>query len=325
MAVHQRKPGNKKKNSDVKESIKDNNKQKRNTIADENNESFSSKIPWRKVATRFLLSLMMIVAVYWTSKKENYHVFASQKDKLQLTTAEVSCSASYKKDISRFKDCIPKHCGRLVTDIVVSPEEAAHLLRLSKKGLAFGGSSGGASILDLHSGALSYDSSFINVYEKLKAHGKNNVFTQDDFKVYSNVRNKIQQIIAYNFGIPVTKIYLTHPTFFSEMTTRTAKTKHDEYWHVHVDKETYPSFHYTSLLYLNDYGIDFSGGRFIFVNDGKNMTVEPRIGRVSAFTSGAENPHYVERVSSGTRYALTVSFTCDPKLAIADPTIMKFQ
>ncbi|KAF8766576.1 2-oxoglutarate and iron-dependent oxygenase like protein [Argiope bruennichi] len=196
MAVHQRKPGNKKKNSDVKESIKDNNKQKRNTPADENNESFSSKIPWRKVATRFLLSLMMIVAVYWTSKKENYHVFASQKDKLQLTTAEVSCSASYKKDISRFKDCIPKHCGRLVTDIVVSPEEAAHLLRLSKKGLAFGGSSGGASILDLHSGALSYDSSFINVYEKLKAHGKNNVFTQDDFKVYSNVRNKIQQIIA---------------------------------------------------------------------------------------------------------------------------------
>lgn len=46
-------------------------------------------------------------------------------------------------------------------------------------------------------------------------------------------------------------------------------------------------------------------------------------GRVSAFTSGAENPHYVERVSSGRRYALTVSFTCDPKFAIKDPSRKK--
>lgn len=28
-----------------------------------------------------------------------------------------------------FADCAPKQCGRFVTDLVVSPEEAAHLLR----------------------------------------------------------------------------------------------------------------------------------------------------------------------------------------------------
>lgn len=44
-------------------------------------------------------------------------------------------------------------------------------------------------------------------------------------------------------------------------------------------------------------------------------------GRVSTFTSGGENVHYVEKVTSGTRYALTVSFTCDKKQAITDPTI----
>lgn len=44
-------------------------------------------------------------------------------------------------------------------------------------------------------------------------------------------------------------------------------------------QETYPSFHYTALLYLSDYGTDFTGGRFFFVSDGKNMTVEPRIGK----------------------------------------------
>lgn len=50
----------------------------------------------------------------------------------------------------------------------------------------------------------------------------------------------------------------------------------------------------------------------------KNTTVEPRIGRVLMFTSGSENPHAVERVMEGTRFAITVSFTCDAKLAIDD-------
>jgi hypothetical protein len=42
-------------------------------------------------------------------------------------------------------------------------------------------------------------------------------------------------------------------------------------------------------------------------------------GRVSMFTSGSENRHMVERVTSGERYALTVSFTCDTASAISDP------
>lgn len=87
-------------------------------------------------------------------------------------------------------------------------------------------------------------------------------------------------------------------------------------------QETYESFHYTSLVYLNDYGKDFEGGRFYFLDDieesTKNTTVEPRVGRVLMFTSGSENPHAVERVIKGTRYAITVSFTCDQKLAISD-------
>lgn len=39
------------------------------------------------------------------------------------------------------------------------------------------------------------------------------------------------------------------------------------------------------------------------------------------FTSGKENLHHIEPVKSGVRYALTVSFTCDKKFAITDPTI----
>lgn len=39
------------------------------------------------------------------------------------------------------------------------------------------------------------------------------------------------------------------------------------------------------------------------------------------FTSGAENLHYVEKVTQGTRFALTIAFTCDEKHAIPDPLV----
>lgn len=75
---------------------------------------------------------------------------------------------------------------------------------------------------------------------------------------------------------------------------------------------------------MSDYNRDFEGGRFLFIDQNSvNTTVEPRKGRVSIFTSGAENLHAVEKVTSGTRYALTVSFTCDEKFAIDVPTLEK--
>lgn len=113
---------------------------------------------------------------------------------------------------------------------------------------------------------------------------------------------------------------------------------------------TYGSFDYTSLLYLSDYLTDFGGGRFVFMEDGANRTVEPRAGRgcpgkdgsgeqtppvpllwvthrsflpgrVSFFTSGSENLHRVEKVHWGTRYAITIAFTCNPDHGISDPAL----
>lgn len=94
------------------------------------------------------------------------------------------------------------------------------------------------------------------------------------------MKTKIQHAVAHNFGVDIDKIYLTKPTFFSRITNKPAITAHDEYWHPHVDKETYESFHYTSLLYLNDYEKNFEGGRFIFIDKNNvNTTIEPRKGK----------------------------------------------
>ena len=58
-----------------------------------------------------------------------------------------------------------------------------------------------------------------------------------------------------------------------------------------------------------------------FINREQNKTVEPKLARLSMFTSGSENLHRVEKVSTGTRYAITISFTCDPDKAISDPQL----
>lgn len=231
----------------------------------------------------------------------------------------VPCSEDY-ENYKRYPGCTPQKCGRAVTDGVVTREEAHILRRLAERGLALAGSEGGASILDLHSGALSMGQQFVNIYRYF-GDDVGDVFTKEDFQLYRDVRGRIQAIIAETFDLDPTSMYLTKPTFFSRINGTVAKTLHDEYWHPHIDKLTYGSFDYTSLLYLSDYGSEFTGGRFVFMDQNGNRTVEPRAGRVSFFSSGSENLHRVEKVTWGTRYAITVSFTCDPEHAIADPAL----
>ncbi|XP_033467104.1 2-oxoglutarate and iron-dependent oxygenase domain-containing protein 3 [Epinephelus lanceolatus] len=238
---------------------------------------------------------------------------------LQPRVFTIQCSDDY-DNYKRYPGCTPQKCGRAVTDSVVTREEAQVLRRLAERGMALAGSEGGASILDLHSGALSMGKQFVNIYRYF-GDQIGDVFTQEDFQLYRNVRGRIQTAIAETFGLDPSLMYLTKPTFFSRINSTAAKTQHDEYWHPHIDKVTYGSFDYTSLLYLSDYGSDFTGGRFIFMDQNGNRTVEPRAGRVSFFSSGSENLHRVEKVTWGTRFAITVSFTCDPAHAISDPAM----
>ncbi|XP_043288052.1 2-oxoglutarate and iron-dependent oxygenase domain-containing protein 3-like isoform X2 [Venturia canescens] len=244
--------------------------------------------PYQKVWSRSVLILCVLAVVWYNSKRGKEIFLAKQKEVLVDRAQRVECAPEYKTELDKFPGCVPERCGRVVNDKLVSSTETDVLLKIAAAGMNLGGSDGGASILDLHSGALSKGTGFINIYNHPRA---NKIFSNADFAIY-------------------------------KMTNAPAKTVHDEYWLPHVDKVTYQHFHYTSLLYLNDHGRDFEGGRLIFIDDNNVTTsIEPRKGRVTMFTSGAENLHAVERVTSGTRYALTVSFTCDPIAAISDPKL----
>jgi hypothetical protein len=68
-----------------------------------------------------------------------------------------------------------------VSDKLVSGSEADALLSIAKRGMALGGSQGGATILDLHSGALSQGKKFVNIYH---LNGAKDVFKKTDFTFY---------------------------------------------------------------------------------------------------------------------------------------------
>ena len=54
-----------------------------------------------------------------------------------------------------------------------------------------------------------------------------------------NVNAAVPVVVEEQFQIGAGMVHLTSPTFFSEISDRKARTEHDEYWHLHVDKVTY--------------------------------------------------------------------------------------
>ncbi|XP_068007515.1 2-oxoglutarate and iron-dependent oxygenase domain-containing protein 3 isoform X2 [Melanerpes formicivorus] len=198
---------------------------------------------WLKaVFTVFVLSSLAIGGLlswsYLSAEDGVTEVLAHHSENLQNKFIEIPCSEDYDNQ-KRFEGCTPRKCGRGVTDAVITKEEAERIRRIAERGLSLGGSNGGASILDLHSGALSLGKHFVNLYRYFGDRIQD-IFTEEDFALYRDVRQRIQHKIAQAFGINSASMYLTEPTFFSRINNTEAKTTHDEYWHPHVDKAEFP-------------------------------------------------------------------------------------
>lgn len=203
-----------------------------------------------------MLILGVLLIVWYNSRRGKEVSFARQKDILLSRTQNLDCANDYKAEMATYPGCMPEKCGRVVTDKLVSNTETDVLLKIALNGMNLGGSDGGATILDLHSGALSKGKKFIDVYSLEQAA---KIFNPADFAIYKQVlvglmiiliiygtdfylfnyrvvKTKIQHAVAHHFGVDADKIYLTKPTFFSRITNVSAKTTHDEYWHPHIDK-----------------------------------------------------------------------------------------
>ncbi|KAG8458632.1 hypothetical protein KFE25_008429 [Diacronema lutheri] len=91
------------------------------------------------------------------------------------------------------------------------------------------------------------------------------------------------------------------------------------YWRPHIDQVSVRSYDFSALLYLSAHGADFGGGRLVLHDADAERVVLPRVGRLVLFPSGAESVHAVERVTSGTRFALTMWFTKSARDQQPDP------
>lgn len=284
--------------------------------------SFLCQLFWGSINSIPIVLMMAFCAhiLYKDYEARNFNFWSKHKHWGSIFPhdmyAEVKChDPDYVQDRKQFPTCAPKHCARLFNDYILTDEETDMLLNIAKRGFTYGESDGGASIFEVYSGIVSKGKLFANVQSILRKKGINSFLSEQEIKGFNNVKDKIVQLIESKFGIK--NVYLTKPVFFSKMTNKNASTIHDEYWHKHVDKQQFEGFHYTALVYLNTHQVDYFGGRFVWI-DANNLTEthEPRKGRVSVFSSGTENRHYVEKVLSGTRYAMTIPFTCDIKQTI---------
>ena len=189
-------------------------------------------------------------------------------------------------------------------------------------------------VFELSTGAVTFGQQFIDIF---KAQGKlrpADRFEPEELRLVKSVVQRIKKAIQAVFG--TSTAMLVQPTFFARIEgaaaaavspntkNQTDQTKgraawaqrtRDQYWEAHVDRETYKHFDYSTLLYLSEAGKDFQGGNLVFMDGFRRQIVHPKVGRLVMFTSGGENIHLVEPVTSGQRYVMTISFTCHEKVA----------
>ncbi|GAB5358511.1 hypothetical protein AAMO2058_000464500 [Amorphochlora amoebiformis] len=229
---------------------------------------------------------------------------------LDLSATIVECdSSSYEP---RVPGCSPSYCFRESVPNFATESEVECLLQLAEEGISIGGGgSGPVSVFDTASGASSKGKEFISAFQVLKATGRS--LNKTRTAVFQSVVDRVGTYIRKKMGL--TNLYPASPTFFSRIEGGVEPGQlNDQYWHKHVDTRQYGSFIYTTLLYLNTNHKHYKGGEFLFM-DGSGTLLRPQAGMLLVFTSGEENPHKISKVTEGTRYAVTISWTCDERQA----------
>ncbi|ETV71421.1 hypothetical protein H257_13305 [Aphanomyces astaci] len=220
----------------------------------------------------------------------------------------VTCSKQYQPFV---QGCHKRaKCGRALRDNFVSPAVVDALRDIADHGMQGRSTLGGPTIMDINTGYVKDGNGLINLYRQ----DPPVQFTTEQYTLYRDVIESIRLAIMDEFRLAT--LYFTAPTFLTRLIGNASwvpQEMHDEYWHAHVDKNNTRHYDYSGLLYLADYGVEFTGGLFAFLDKDKNITVEPAQGRLMMFTSGMENLHEVRQVETGARYLMSMWFTCDSR------------
>lgn len=91
------------------------------------------KFPHQRVWSRGILIIGVVIYVWYTSTGKET-VLAKFKEVLPHRGQNVDCDDAYLDEIKQYSNCVPAHCGRYVSDKLVTANEAEILLKIAKKG-----------------------------------------------------------------------------------------------------------------------------------------------------------------------------------------------
>jgi leucine proline-enriched proteoglycan (leprecan) len=207
---------------------------------------------------------------------------------------------------------------RLLVDNILSQVQCDRLLELAKHCKEGDGYQ--------HKSPHTYNELFegLNILDAAKK-ARDGVVDADLSQLYVNASRRSRDAIAEEFQ-------LRSPLYFSytHLVCRTAKDvveRRDLSHPVHSDNcvldeatgecnkvpPAYTWRDYSAVLYLNN---GFEGGEFFFAHSTTNLSpeekVNPKCGRLVAFSAGKENMHGVLAVTKGRRCAVALWFTLDP-------------
>lgn len=94
------------------------------------------KFPHQRVWSRGIVIVGVLVYVWFTSGGKET-TLAKFKDVLPHRGQKVDCDDAYLEEIKQYAGCVPVHCGRYVSDKLVTANEAEVLLNIAKKGNLF--------------------------------------------------------------------------------------------------------------------------------------------------------------------------------------------
>ena len=153
---------------------------------------------------------------------------------------------------------------------------------------------------------------------------------------------RVRRTIAYEYGLDLSTILPLQAysrKYVAGMTQQGGGGGEGDHVTLHTDEATHDGYHYSCVIYLSSSGIDFEGGAFVFNDPAKNeeeaaktarevedMSLEEQIrrsgrtldpinpmkGNAVIFSSGWENMHEVETITSGIRYVVPCFFTTCP-------------
>eukprot|EP00571_Detonula_confervacea_P009891 CAMPEP_0172300772 /NCGR_PEP_ID=MMETSP1058-20130122/2792_1 /TAXON_ID=83371 /ORGANISM="Detonula confervacea, Strain CCMP 353" /LENGTH=698 /DNA_ID=CAMNT_0013010659 /DNA_START=13 /DNA_END=2109 /DNA_ORIENTATION=- len=160
---------------------------------------------------------------------------------------------------------------------------------------------------------------------------------------------RVRRTIAHEYGVPLSTILPLQAysrKYVAGTTQQGGGGGEGDHVILHTDEATHTGYHYSCVIYLSTHGEDFEGGAFVF-NDPQqegapkqnleSLPLEEQIRRTGRelkpylptrgaaviFSSGWENMHEVETITSGTRFAVPCFFTtCPvPEEAYGPPTM----